>query len=198
MRCFRLCGALWIVLNAALAFGTLAGAPGLPEASRQQASGRIGGSATAELGIRAGLYVRPEAADPSAGVTELVRRSQADHDRRTAAVRAARSKKAAATHAPKPIRAHGMSNVVAGCEGGQKYLHRQHASPSITGKHGFHNDTWDELDGRPPKGPAGFRGYPRAMDAPESTQDEGFEILWDEGRGAGHWRWSRSCWESRM
>lgn len=104
----------------------------------------------------------------------------------------AEAKRKAKQEVSRSVRPGFIGDRIANCEGGLAYLHRDHGPESTaSGKYGFLDGTWDGLDNV--KG-NGFKGYRRAMDAPESVQDEGFVILWNDGKGAGHWSQSKKCW----
>lgn len=102
------------------------------------------------------------------------------------------AKKEAEKAARSSVRPGFIGDRIANCEGGAKYLHKDHGPKSTaSGKYGFLDGTWDGLDNK--KGD-GFRGYSRAMHAPESIQDEAFVILWNNGKGESHWKSSKRCW----
>lgn len=62
---------------------------------------------------------------------------------------------------------------------------------SASGAFQFLDGTWDwvwrDLIGEPPP-------TARARDATPEQQIRAFDALWDNGRGASHWKPSRSCW----
>lgn len=77
---------------------------------------------------------------------------------------------------------------IAGCEGGAKFLHRDHGPRSTaSGKYGFLDGTW-----RTWRGAAGAV-YRRAMDAPEWVQDLAAMALY-RAKKTTPWVASRRCW----
>ena len=88
-----------------------------------------------------------------------------------------------------------IAMAIASCEGYPRYVYADHGpASSASGKYGFLDGTWDNLDGVRHNG---FRGYARAMNAPESVQDEGFWILYNRS-GTSPWNASRSCWGPKL
>lgn len=110
---------------------------------------------------------------------------------RKARIEAARKQAEEVSRSRRIVRPGSAGDKIAACEGGLAYLHKDHGPTSTaSGKYGFLDGTWDGLDGVKENG---FKGYSRAMYAPESVQDEGFAILWNGGKGAGHWAASKHC-----
>lgn len=64
--------------------------------------------------------------------------------------------------------------IIAAESGGN--ITAQNPTSTASGKYQFLDSTW-----------AGYGGYARAKDAPESVQDEKFEQTWAGGAGASHW-----------
>lgn len=91
--------------------------------------------------------------------------------------------------------AYPMATRIADCESGERLangravhysfaVHAQDPRSSASGKYSFVDGTWHDVTGLP--------GH--AKDYSEAVQDAAFDDLWDDGRGASHWRASRSCW----
>lgn len=107
---------------------------------------------------------------------QALNRAGASGDRAARASRASRSGE----------RSSGLSGIarrVAQCESN---LNPRAENPrsSASGLFQFISSTWRSVTGLAPPASA----------YPVSTQVDAFYELWDDGRGAGHWAPSRSCW----
>lgn len=114
----------------------------------------------------------PQAIDPTALDWEGVARI-AEHQQRA---RAARN---ATTTTTRPPRRHGGTlppDSVKQCESKGDYRAENPTSSASGG--------WQIIDGTW----GGYKGYPRASDAPPHIQDEKAAQLWAGGKGASHWR----------
>lgn len=146
-----------------------------------------------------------------AALKEAAAREAAEKARKEAAAKraaeASRSRAVSYTRprgaSPYPGMAQRASVAISSCEGGLPYLNKDHGgSPGsgASGKYGFVDGTWNGLDGNKSNGGFFYDGvlYPRALNAPESVQDAGFYILWNDGAGWTHWTPSIGCWRPRL
>lgn len=130
-------------------------------------------------------------------VDHYLKLAEAEHQRQVAAAVALRKQQSAAAKRragrakPQPEQRRAVLGTggdiamrIARCEGYPRYVYADHGpGSSASGKYGFVDGTW-----------ANYKGYSRAMYAPESIQDEKFWMVWANGAGASHWAASRSCW----